>query len=210
MARNYLTPENTAIIMIDHAVGFANTFRSADLRHHVSTVVGLAKTAQIFDIPLIVTNGPDTMPPGPLYPQLMEVIGDHPVIIRNSAPFDAFEEPAFREAVEATGRRRLLIAGLDTEGCVIQTALTANAEGYEVFVVVDASAGQTTESHGTAVMRMVQAGIVPATWMSLTAEFQRSWQNLETAAEFGALFNDHHITFSMLRTLVEHFSSRSE
>jgi nicotinamidase-related amidase len=164
-----LTPANSTVILIDYAVGFANILGSHDLPTHLNNVIGLAQLATSFQTGLVVTNGMPSKPSGPLYPQLLEVIGDHPVIERGGN-FDGFLDPAFAEAVEATGRRRLIIAGVSTEGCVLQTVLGALRRGYEVYLVVDASASVTKETHDTAVMRMVQAGAVPVTWFSVAGE----------------------------------------
>lgn len=206
MSRQYLTPANSAIVLIDHAIGFAN-FRSTDPATHINNAVALAKTAKLFDVPLVVTNGADQSPPGPLFPQLKQVLGDHPVVVRESAPFDAFEEDAVRDAIEATGRRRLILAGLNTEGCLLHTALTAQAEGYETYVVVDASAGETKEVHDLAVQRMVQAGIVPTSWLSLASEYQRRWTNFETVAGFAELIAHHSTPLSMHMQVVQNFQA---
>ena len=164
-----LTPADSTVVLIDHAVGFANVLSSHDLPQHVNNVVGLAKLAVTFRTGLVVTNGLPSKPSGPLYPQLRDVIGDHPVIERGGN-FDSFLDPAFAEAIENTGRRRLIIAGVSTEGCVLQTVMGALRRGYEVYVVIDASASVTKETHNAAVMRMVQAGAVPVTWFSLAGE----------------------------------------
>src|SRR5882724_11960781 len=84
-----LKAEETAVVMIDHAVGFGNLFRSHDLSHHINNTVALAKTAQAFDLPLIVTNGADTDPSGPLFDELKQVLGYTEVVVR-SGNFDAF------------------------------------------------------------------------------------------------------------------------
>lgn len=166
-----LTPENTTIVLVDHAVGFANLLRSYDLGAHINNVVGLAKTAVLFGSGLVVTNGLKDKPSGPLYPELADVLGDQPVIERPGAT-NAFDDSAFAAAVTATGRPKLAIAGVSTEGCVLQTVLGALRLGYEVNLVVDASGSLTRESHDLAVQRMVQAGAVPTTWYSLAGEFE--------------------------------------
>ncbi|HZG06217.1 MAG TPA: isochorismatase family protein [Streptomyces sp.] len=171
MAPEPLSPANTTVVLVDHAVGFANLLRSHDLSEHVNNVVGLAKTALWYGSGLVVTNGLSTKPSGPLYPELLETIGDHPVIERASE-FNSFLDERFARAVRDTGRPNLVIAGVATDGCVLQTALGALREGYTVHVVVDATAALTTEAHNAAVQRLVQAGVVPVTWFSLAAEFQ--------------------------------------
>ncbi len=166
-----LTPENTTVVLVDHAVGFANLLRSHDLDDHINAVVGLARTAVLFGSGLVVTNGLPGKPSGPLYPELVEVLGDHPVVERPGAT-NAFVDEGFAAAVEGTGRRRLAIGGVSTEGCVLQTVLGALRLGYEVNLVVDASGSLTRETHDTAVQRMVLAGAVPTTWYSLAGEFE--------------------------------------
>jgi nicotinamidase-related amidase len=166
-----LTPENTTIVLIDHAVGFANILGSTEVASHVNNVVGLAKTAKLFESGLVVTNGMPNKPSGPLYPELQAVLGDHPVVERPGAT-NAFADENFALAVKATGRKKLVIAGVSTEGCVLQSVLGALRDGYEVYVVVDACASLTVETHAVAIQRMVAAGATPVTWYSLAGEFE--------------------------------------
>jgi nicotinamidase-related amidase len=184
-----LTPQNTTIIAVDFAVGFANLLRSHDLAGHVNNVVGLAKTATFFRSGLVVTNGLPSKPSGPLYPQLLEVIGDQPVIERPGF-FDCFRDEAFAEAVRQTGRRKLVIAGVSTEGCVLQTVLGALRAGYEAHVVVDTCASLTAETHQTSIQRLVQAGAVPVTWFSVAGEFQADHRS-PTAPLYQQIMREH-------------------
>jgi nicotinamidase-related amidase len=200
MTRTPVSAENSAIVLIDHAVGFANLFRSHTVADNVNYAVALAKVAKVYNVPLVVTNGPDEGFSGPIYPQLREVLGDHPVVVRYGA-FDAFLEPQFAEAIAATGRRTLVMGGLMTEGCLLQTALTAVDRGYEVYAVLDASAGETTETHQAAVQRMVQAGVIPTTWLSIASEYQVSWANTETVGGYSGMINAHSATFNMMATV---------
>ncbi|GAA5049706.1 nicotinamidase-related amidase [Thermocatellispora tengchongensis] len=195
MSLEPLTPANTTIVLVDHAVGFANVLRSHDTAAHINNVVGLAKTAVLYQSGLVVTNGLPSKPSGPLYPQLLEVIGDHPVIERGGN-FNGFLDEGFAEAVRRTGRRKLAIAGVSTEGCVLQTVLGALREGYEVYLVVDASASVTAETHAVAVQRMVQAGAVPVTWFSLAGEFQVD-HRYPTAPHYQRLMREHVATMGM-------------
>lgn len=189
MTTDPLTPEDTTIVLVDHAVGFANVLRSHDTGQHINNVVGLAKTALLYGTGLVVTNGLPDKPSGPLYPQLLEVIGDHPVIERGGN-FNGFLDENFARAVRETGRRKLAIAGVSTEGCVLQTVLGALREDYEVYLVVDACASVTAETHDTAVRRMVQAGAVPVTWFSLAGEFTVDHRSA-TAPHFQRLMREH-------------------
>jgi nicotinamidase-related amidase len=166
-----LTPENTTIVMIDFAVGFANLLGSTELGKHLNNVAGLAKTAKLFGSGLVVTNGLPDKPSGPLYPELLQVLGDHPIVERPGAT-NAFADDTFAEAVRETGRRNLVIAGVSTEGCVLQSVLGARREGYNVYVCVDATGSITEETHTVAIQRMVAAGATPLTWYSLAGEFE--------------------------------------
>ncbi|CAN5224545.1 hydrolase [soil metagenome] len=184
-----LTPANTTIILVDYAIGFANVLRSHDLALHLNNAIGFAKTAKLYESGLVVTNGLPGKPSGPLYPALLEVIGDQPVIERGGN-FNCFLDEAFDEAVLETGRKKLAIGGVSTEGCVLQTVLGGLRAGYEVHVVVDACASISRETHETAVQRMVQAGAVPVTWFSLAGEFQVD-HRAPTAPHYQHLMNNH-------------------
>jgi nicotinamidase-related amidase len=184
-----LTPENTTIVLIDHAVGFANVLGSTDVGKHVNNVVGLAKTAKLFGSGLVVTNGLPGKPSGPLYPELLEVLG-HQRIIERPGATNAFADENFAEAVRATGRKKLAIAGVSTEGCVLQSVLGALRDGYEVYLVVDASGSVTEETHNVAIQRMVAAGATPVTWFSLAGEFEYD-HRAPTAAHFQQLMREH-------------------
>ncbi|MEV6718042.1 isochorismatase family protein [Lentzea sp. NPDC051208] len=196
MLNQPLTPENSAIVLIDHGVGFANLFRSHEVAAHVNNVVALAETAQAFEVPLIVTGGADDKPSGPLYGELAKAIGDHEVIVREGN-FDAFRTTAFESAITATKRQNLVIAGLMTEGCVLQTALGALQRNYSVYLVTDASAGETAEAHQMAVLRMTQLGVVPVTWLSLATELQGSWNNLATVKAYTEILSRRSVSLAM-------------
>lgn len=177
------TPANTTILMVDYSVGFVNSFRSHDVNEHITATVALAKTALGFHSGLVVSLGSGQTP----YPQLVQALGNQPIIYRGGE-YNALDSAKVLEAVKKTGRQRLAIAGISTDGCVIETALGALRLGHTVALVEDATAGQTRETHDIAVRRMVQAGVVPVSWLSLATEFQMNWENKETAqAYFGLI-----------------------
>ena len=120
------------------------------------------------------------------YPQLVQALGDHPIIYRGGE-YNALDNPKVRKAVEATGRKSLAVAGISTDGCVIETALGALRLGYRVALVEDATAGLTRETHDIAVRRMIQAGVVPVSWLSLATEFQMNWEKKDTAQAYFSL-----------------------
>jgi len=177
------TPQNTTVMMVDYSVGFVNSFRSHDVNEHITATVALAKTARGFRSGLVVNLGSGQTP----YPQLVQALGDHPIIYRGGE-YNALDSAKVLEAVKKTGRKRLAIAGISTDGCVIETVLGALRLGYTVALVEDATAGQTRETHDIAVRRMIQAGAVPVSWLSLATEFQMNWENKATAqAYFGLI-----------------------
>jgi nicotinamidase-related amidase len=177
------TPENTTIMMVDYSAGFVNTFRSHTVNEHITATVALAKTALGLRSGLVVNLGKGQTP----YPQLVQALGGHPIIYRGGE-YNALDNPEVEKAVKKTGRQRLAIAGISTDGCVIQTALGALRRGYTVALVEDATAGLTREAHDISVRRMMQAGVVPISWLGLATEFQMNWERAETAqAYFGLI-----------------------
>jgi nicotinamidase-related amidase len=202
------TPENTAVVLIDHNLGTALSVQSMDRQALVSNTVALAKLAKGLNMPLVVTNGQDTDPSSILFPELTAVLGDTEVIARRGT-FNAWDDADFVAAVERTGRRRLVLAGLWTEVCVMFPALSALRAGYEVSVVVDASAGESAQTQDAAIQRMVQAGVVPVTWFSLGAELTASWTNVDRAAVLGMAAAEHLMTFGLTSQYFAHTLSIS-
>ena len=176
------TPENTTILMVDYSVGFLNSFRSHAVSDHLTATVALAKTAVGFRTGFVVNLGAGQKP----YPQLVDAIGAHPIIYRGGE-YNALDNPEVAKAVEATGRKRIAIGGISTDGCVIETAFGALRRGYTVALVADATAGEPRETHDLAVQRMVQAGVVPVSWLSLATELQMDWSKGDTAQAYFAL-----------------------
>ncbi|MDT0306050.1 hydrolase [Streptomyces sp. DSM 44917] len=167
-----LTPEESALVLIDHQpFQFAN-LHSHDPAQIVNNVVGLAKTAKGYGVPTILTTVLEERG-GHLIQPLQDVFPDQKPI--NRTFINTWQDQRVVDAVKATGRKKLIIAGLWTEICVAMPALQAAGEGFDVFVVTDASGGVSAEAHDMAVRRMVQAGIVPITWIAVSGELQRDW-----------------------------------
>jgi nicotinamidase-related amidase len=104
---------------------------------------------------------------------------------------NTWEDERVVAAVKKTGRRKLIMAALWTEICLAMPAIQAVGEGYEVYAVTDASGGVSAEAHDMAVRRMVQAGVVPITWMAVAGELQRDWAREDTAGAVGELLTAH-------------------
>ncbi len=178
-----LAPGNAALILIDYQPPQVSTVESMDRFKLINNVVALAKTAKLYDLPIIlstvnVSNGvnEDTIP------QLASVLKGVKPIDRTS--INSWEDQDFVEAVKATGRKKLIMGALWTEACLLFPALDALNEGYEVYPVIDAVGGTSLEAHRAALERIVQAGGRPTTWNSVHCELQRDWNRTKTVPGF--------------------------
>ncbi|MFI9617020.1 hydrolase [Streptomyces sp. NPDC052023] len=184
-----LTPENAVMLFVDHQPQMFFGTGSGDRTAVVNATVGLAKAAKAFNVPVVLTTVAAETFSGPLLPQLAEVFPGEPVIDRTT--MNAWEDQAVVDAVKATGRKKIVLAGLWTEVCVVLPALSALGQGYEVYVVADASGGVTPQSHEHAIQRMIQAGVVPVTWLQVLLELQRDWARTETYEAVGDIVKAH-------------------
>ena len=173
-----LTPENCTLIFIDHQPQMLFGVANIERQVLINNVVGLAKAAKTFNIPTILTTVETESFSGFMWPQLLRVFPDQKPIERSS--MNSWDEPKFVAEVERIGRKKLVIAALWTEVCLAFPAIDALRAGYEVYAVLDASGGMSKEIHDTAVMRLVQAGVVPVTWVQVMLEWQRDWARKQT------------------------------
>ncbi len=183
-----LTPGECVVVLIDH-----QPFQVANLHSHeptmiVNNVIGLAKFAKAFKVPVILTTVLEARG-GRIIKGLQDVFPDQKPIDRSY--INAWQDQRVVDAVKATGRRKLVLAALWTEMCLAMPAIHALGEGYEVYVVTDASGGVSVEAHDMAVRRMVQAGIVPITWIALSGEWQRDWARESTLADAAKILTEH-------------------
>lgn len=184
-----LTPQNSAVLFIDHQPQMAFAVESHDRQLLLNNTAGLAKAARAFDVPVVLTSVAATTFSGPLFRELTDVFPGHAVIDRTT--MNAWEDPRVVAAVAATGRRKLVMAGLWTEVCVVMPALCALDAGYEVYVVADACGAVSREAHDRAMDRMVQAGAAPVTWLQVLLEYQRDWARQATYAAVGEVVLAH-------------------
>jgi nicotinamidase-related amidase len=176
-----LTPQNAALVVIDYQPSQVQTVTSMDRERMIDNIVSVARLAKTFDLPVVLStvNVADGQPP--TIPELKAALPDSVEIDRTE--INPWENVDFRAAVEGAGRKKLVMTALWTEVCLALAALDAMRDGYEVYPVVDAVGGTSTEAHHAAVERMVQAGAQPISWMSLACELQRDWARLETVAD---------------------------
>jgi len=162
-----LTSNNAALLLIDHQVGLFTGVRDipiAELKHNV---VALAKAARVLGVPVIVTaTSPEMW--GPVIPELTEALPGVPIIARTTV--NAFDDARFAKAVEATGRKKLIIAGVSTEVCLAFPAIHATGLGYDAYAVIDASGTFSETKRITGLLRMVQAGVIVTDYATVAVE----------------------------------------
>jgi len=178
LADHLLTPQNAALAVIDYQPSQFAVVRSMDPDLLLRNVASTVKLAKLFGVPVVhstinVAGGLD-----PTVPELADLLADDPAIDRTT--MNAWEDPAFVDAVRATGRRRLILCALWTEICMSFPALDALREGYDVYTVTDAIAGTSVEAHRAGLERFIQAGGRPLSWVALAGELQRDWARAET------------------------------
>lgn len=187
-AKMLLNPNDTVLLLLDHQTGLFQTVKDipvADLR--ANTVV-LAKIAELAKAPIITTASEPNGPNGPLMPELAQAAPNAKYVARKGE-VSAWDNADFVKAVEATGRKTLVMAGVWTSVCVAFPALQAQADGYKVYAVIDASGDPSEMASRTTLARLAQAGIILVTTNVVLGEFQRTW-NRPDAARWGALYNE--------------------
>ena len=179
---NELTIENSALVLIDHQPAVALAVQSIDHRLLIDNVAGLARAAKALGVPTVLTTvgAQGSVLVDPIFKEISDVFPDITPIDRPSS--HAWSHPDVRAAVDATGRRKLIMAGLVTEVCLVQSVLAARNDGFEVFFVSDCSGGVTREAHDDAKVRMTMAGAKPINWMAVTGEWAPYWASPERAA----------------------------
>lgn len=179
---------NAAVLLVDHQAGLLSLVRDIEPDKFNNNVLALANAAKYFNLPTILTTSFEDGPNGPLMPQLVEMFPDAPYIAR-PGQINAWDNEDFVKAVKATGKKQLIIAGVVTEVCVAFPALSALEEGFEVFVVTDASGTFNAISRDSAWDRMSKAGAQLINWFGLACELHRDWRN--DVEGLGTLFANH-------------------
>ena len=167
-----------ALLLVDLQAGLAFGVSSEDRQALVNNAIALAHTAVVFGLPVVVSTSASRVYSGPFMPAIAKMLPSVEPIERRS--MNVWEDEAARAAVVATGRRRLLVAGMLTEACVSFTVLSALAGGYDVSVVADACGGLRPSSHDFALRRMEAAGARITSWIQVLLELQRDWSRKET------------------------------
>jgi len=177
-----LTPANSALVVIDYQPTQFQTVTSIDRDLLKRNIVTVARLAKAYGLPIVLSTvnvAANGLPP--TIPELKEVLSGLVEIDRTQ--INAWEDTEFRQAVEATGRKKLVMTALWTEVCLAFPSLDALRAGYEVYPVVDAVGGTSLEAHRAGLERIVQAGAQPISWVSLACELQRDWARTDTVPQ---------------------------
>jgi len=193
-----LTKDNALLVLVDHQVGLMTGIRDysiADLKHNI---VGLAKAAKVLGLPIVATTtSADTMW-GPAFPELGEALPEQDFIDRTSV--NAWDDSRVAAAIKATGREKLIIAGVSLEVCAAFPAMQAVREGYEAYVAVDASGTFNVTKRETGLMRLMQSGVVVADSSSLIVEILADNASPEALDVYTALDMDWTKLVTQVRT----------
>ncbi|MEW4452535.1 hydrolase [Bremerella sp. JC817] len=185
-----ITADNSVLVFIDHQPQMSFGVSSGiDRQLLMNNVLMLAKGAKEFGVPTILTTVETESFSGPMWPQLLDIFPNQQPIERTG--MNSWDTPAFREAIKATGKKNVILSGLWTEVCITWPTLNMLAEGYNIYVVEDASAGTSLAAHEAALSRMVQAGAVRMTSVATVLEFQRDWAHREHYDALMDIFREH-------------------
>lgn len=184
---NLLEPGNHALLLIDHQYLQLLTLRSHEAGEVINNVTAVAKAANIFNVPTLLTTA--FAEKQELITQIQDQFPDQKPLDRTT--LNTWEDQRVIDWVKNTGKKKLVMAGLWTEVCLQMPVLSAIADGYEVYFLTDASGGASKEAHDMAVARMIQAGAIPTTTWAYVSELQRDWGRQETAGAVTKLFEEH-------------------
>lgn len=180
-----LTADNAAVILVDHQVGLMTGVRdysTGELKHNV---VALARAARALNLPIVATTTARDSMWGPTFPELVEALSGIEIIDRLSV--NAYDDARVAKAIEATGRRKLIFAGISLEVCAAFPAMTAVARGLDAYVAVDASGTFSETKRQAGLMRMQQAGVILSDYATMMVEILKDNGRPEAGAVYGAL-----------------------
>lgn len=174
--RSRLSVADAAVLLVDHQAGLMSLVQDYSPDEFKNNVLALADIAKLFKLPTILTTSFESGPNGPILPELKTLFPEAPFIPR-PGQINAWDNEDFVKAVKATGKKQLIIAGVVTDVCVAFPTLCALQEGFQVFVVADASGTFNKSVRDAALMRMAHAGAEMTNWFAVACELQRDWRN---------------------------------
>ena len=176
--KGLLTPDNCVLALIDHQPQMLFGTSNFDRQGIINNTVAISKAARVFDVPVVLSTVETKSFSGNLWPQIRAVFPGQESIERSF--MNAWDDKKFVAAIESTGKRKIVLAGLWTEVCVAYPTVQAIHDGYEVYVVEDCCGDINQLSHEVAMQRVIQAGAKPVTALSVMLEWQRDWANRDT------------------------------
>jgi nicotinamidase-related amidase len=183
-----LTIDNAVLAMIDHQTGLLVSCRDQDPHLMTQNIKGLCSLAKTVGMPSVITASMPDGPNGPIMPEITDILGNE--VIERAGEINAWKSPVFKQAIEATGRKKIIMAGIVTDVCLLFPAISAVAEGYDVYAVVDASGTWNKAVTDAAMHRMTQAGVKVVTWASVLAEVMDDWRS-EHGMALGGVLGEH-------------------
>ena len=191
-----LTPQNSQLIVIDQQPQMAFGVQSIDRQTLKNNVVALAKSAKAFKVPTTITTVETEGFSGHTYPELLAVFPENKILERSS--MNSWDDQNVRDALAASGRKKVVVSGLWLEVCNMMFSLDAMREGkYEIYMVADASGATSADAHKYAMDRLVQAGVVPMTWQQVLLEWQRDWARKDTYNATMDIVREHSGAYGM-------------
>jgi nicotinamidase-related amidase len=185
------TADNTALLLIDHQVGTMQLIKNIDQDLAARQSIALAKMAKILNLPVIITSSQEERAQGPILPEIAEILPEaHAARIKRPGVVNAWAYPEFRDAVLATGKKNLIMAGVTTDVCLIFPSIDAAQEGFNVQAVMDASGSPSDLSEQFSRQRMHDAGVVLTATNTLMAEIAQDWSTPQGQQLITLLFSD--------------------
>jgi nicotinamidase-related amidase len=176
-----MNASDAVLLMLDHQTGLFQTVHDIPVAELRNNAIVLAKAAGLAKVPVITTASEPKGPNGPLMPELAQAAPNATYVGRHGE-VSAWDNPDFVKAVQATGKKTLIMAGVWTSVCVVFPALQAKAAGYDVYAVIDASGDVSPMASQVTVQRLAQAGVIPTTANAVVSELQRTWNRPDAAA----------------------------
>ena len=187
--------DDAALVLIDHQSGIMQMVHDYSPAEFHNNVVALAKLGKVFKLPTVLSTSLGQGPNGPFIPEVVSMFPDVPVLDRPGI-INAWDDPKFVAAVEKSGRKNLIMAGVTVDVCLAFAAMHAVEAGYSVYGVIDASGGLDLTIRENAVARMREHGVTPINWTTVAAELQRDWRR-PTGQDLGRVFHDHYHNYGL-------------
>ena len=194
--KSRFSANDAALVLIDHQSGIMQLVHDYSPAEFRNNVIGLAKLGKVFNLPTVLTTSLGQGPNGPFIPEVVSMFPDVPVINRPGI-ISAWDDPKVVAAIDNTGRKNLIMAGVTIDVCLAFAAMQAADAGYNVYGVVDASGGLDVTTRELAIARMKDHGITPIGWTTVATELQRNWME-PTGQALGRVFHDHYQSYGLL------------